>query len=154
MALLCFDIYSSYRACFLFMFISLGLLMAVIDYLEKHIYLFSLNAFAFVSISYCFYDPLPLKEHFLGFLIPFLFFKGCQWIMKDSFGDGDADLWVILGCVLGITNAIYAFIGSIYCATIYALYRYVFRKDALTSTIPYVPFIMISSFCVLVLFRI
>ncbi len=154
LALLCFIYYPSYQACFLFMFISLGLLMSVIDILEQHIYLFSLRAFALINIVYSLYDVLSLKEHLWGVLLPYLFLKACRYLIKDSFGDGDIDLWMILGGMLGIKCLIYAFIGSIYLATLYALYLRFFKKDTLTKTIPYVPFMMLSSLLTLLLLRI
>lgn len=147
--LLCFNQNSVSLHTLVLFFILLDLLViAIIDLKTMVIYRSTL---LFLLIMVCIYRMLTgfvLSDLILGMVIV----SGIMVLINlfvVSFGNGDIELMIVVGILLGWKNNILAFVISILIGGIISVYLLLTNKSTLKSYIPFGPFLVVGIFIAL-----
>ncbi len=143
--LLCFN-QNSFSLHTLVLFFSLLdlLVIAIIDLKTMVIYRSTL---LFLVIMVCIYRMLTgfvLSDLILGMVIV----SGIMVLINlfvVSFGNGDIELMIVVGILLGLKNNILAFVISILIGGIISVYLLLTNKSTLKSYIPFGPFLVLGT---------
>lgn len=96
--------------------------------------------FVFITSLLLFYQSINLKNIFIGLMVPIVLFLINNYYY-ESFGQGDLDLFIVSGFLLGELNWLAFFIATMF-GSIHGLYCIL--KDTKCSTIPFCPSLIIG----------
>lgn len=85
-----------------------------------------------------------LQEILIGSAVggTFLF---AGWISREAIGYGDGWVLIILGIMKGIHGLIPIVIGAFFLSGVYGLWKLIFLKEERNSTMPFLPFLLMTS---------
>ena len=128
-------------------FISVLLIIAVIDLKRMIIHDAMTAVLSIIALIMLFVLKLPVKEQILGAVVGFSAFFCIYWIARaiykrEAFGLGDVFLMGAAGLFLGFKSAVFTLMFSFYIALIAIIILKIFRvKLKLSQEIPFGPFI-------------
>lgn len=141
------------KLCILSFFI---IIIGVIDFNTKYVYSVTVYGAIILGIVFTLIEYIngyPIKQYILGALLGGGIFLTLILITKfiykkEVIGYGDLEVSIIIGIFLGVTSSILIFVLANILATIICIYM-IAKGESRKKTIPYIPFITIATFIVI-----